>query len=162
MVVWLGKNVAKCAKGNYKLQPNGIEVGVSEVWRIPTDSTAIFDGKQREVCKEKVTTHGDFYILDRGTYEVRVGVKVKIPANCVGLCLPRSTINRLGIIKSETALWDSGYEGFGTQTIHVPIKQFKIHKDENWFQLIFISNESPSELLYEGHWQNEAPKRPFP
>jgi len=156
MVVWLGKNVAKHVEGAYNLHPNGIEVGVSEIWRVPLDSTAIINGKQREVCKEKVSPQGDFYILERGVYELRLGVKVNMPKDCVGLCVPRSTFNRMGVIKSQTALWDSGYSGYGTQTIYIPIKQLKVHKDEFWFQLIFISNEAPSELSYDGHWQNEA------
>lgn len=164
MVVWSGKKVARFLEvpPEVRVQPNGVELRVSEVWRIHPETVSIFNGKIR-TCdpeKEKILPDNEgFFNLTQGTYEVRIANKVTVPANAVGRMHPRSTLNRLGTIKSDTALWDSGYSGFGTQTIHVPIKLFRVHKDEFWFQLTLEDCE-PSEKQYgdDGHWQGERPK----
>lgn len=157
-----GEEVAKFVNTppDVKVGPNGVEVRVSEVWEITNNTVAIFHGKIREVKPEKTRVYpkNDFYELPRGVYEVRIANQVTIPLGCVGFCHPRSTLNRLGVIKSETGIWDSGYRGYGTQTILVPIKMFKIHKDEFWFQIRMQRSEK-STHSYNGHWQEERPEK---
>lgn len=142
-----------------KINPNGVDLGVSEVWLIRSDAVSVLNGKIRTTIpeKEKVIPDIDgFYNLHHGTYEVRIANEIAVPYNAVGKLYPRSSLNRLGAIKSDTALWDSGYKGFGTQTLHVPMKLFRIHKDERWFQFALEDCE-PSEEQYAGHWQGEKP-----
>ena len=69
--------------------------------------------------------------------------------------MPRSTLNRFGVIKTESAVWDSGYEGYGTQTILIPFNRLKIHKNEAWFQMIVLKSEE-TDKKYNGFWQGES------
>ena len=161
-MIWSGKKVAGFVRQppEIKINPNGVDLGVSEVWLIRSDAVSILNGKTRITIpeKEKILPDAEgFYNLHHGTYEVRVSNEVAIPNNAVGKLYPRSSLNRLGAIKSDTALWDSGYTGFGTQTLHIPMKLFRIHKNEMWFQFALEDCE-PSEEQYAGHWQNEKPK----
>jgi deoxycytidine triphosphate deaminase len=163
MAVWLGKNVAKYISNHapIKINPNGVDVRVSEVWKIHPDSEVIIKGSERTISPEKAKILFDesgFYNLDTGIYEIRLANEVEIPQEATALMFPRSTLNRLGMIKSETAVGDSGYKGFMTQTFYVPIKKIRIHKDEAWVQLIFIDNKDVADMKYEGHWQGEKPK----
>jgi dUTP pyrophosphatase len=155
-----GEEVAKFLKSppDIKINPNGVDVKVSEVWMVPSDAIATIDGKTRTTSPEKIKISpvGDFYELPRGVYDVRIANEIEVPAGIVGFCHPRSTLNRLGIVKSETGIWDSGYKGFGTQTIFVPIKLLRINKDEFWFQIRMQRSEK-SKHSYDGHWQGEKP-----
>lgn len=162
MAIWSGKKTAQFVSQppEIKINPNGVDLGVSEVWLIRNDAVSVFNGKTRMTMpeKEKVLPDAEgFYNLQQGTYEVRVANEVSVPLNAVGKLYPRSSLNRLGVIKSDTAIGDSGYRGFCTQTIHVPIKLFRVHKDERWFQLVFEDCE-PVEEGYQGHWQGEKPQ----
>ena len=159
MSVWSGEKVSKfiTTPPEIKISPNSVDIRASEIFLIPFETEAIFHGKIRESKKVKIEPDEQgFYNLENGTYEVRIANEIEIPKNAIGFLLPRSSMNRLGMIKSETAVWDSGYKGFGTQTVFIPIKKFKIHKDEPWFQVVIMDSESSG--TYDGHWQNEKPK----
>lgn len=158
MSCWRGEEVAKYVEGKVKVNPNGVDLGVSEVWRIREESEIEISGGIRKIVprKEKINPQGNYWILKRGVYEVRISNRVTIPKNAIGLLLPRSTFNRLGIVKAETAIWDSGYSGYGTQTIIVMVKRAKVHVNEPWFQLILIDAKEVKEG-YKGFYQNEKP-----
>jgi deoxycytidine triphosphate deaminase len=169
-----GEEVAKSCFSYKKINPNGVDLSPKEVKLVPGGFKIYLHGEQRgyvapssprgrkaqkpEVrdVKELVTPDMEgFYDFVKGTlYELRFP-KVTIPADCTGFAFPRSTINRLGIIKLESAVFDSGYSGEPTQTIFTPIDA-RIHKDEALIQLVFFRNESPAQHLYSGRYQNEA------
>lgn len=162
MVVWSGKRVAQHVSQPpaIKVNPNGVDIGVSEVWMFHSDSVSVLNGKVRTTSpeKERILPDADgFYNLRRGTYEVRLANEITVPPNAVGKGFPRSSLNRLGVMKANAAVWDSGYRGFSTQTVHVPIRLFRIHKDEPWLQFTLEDSE-PSDVSYSGHWQGERPK----
>lgn len=162
MTVWKGEDVANFIKlpPEIKINPNGVDLKASEVWAISIDSEAVINGKVRKINPEKKLLKPDkngFYSLKRGLYEIRIANEIKIPPNAAGFCFPRSTLNRLGVVKSETAIWDSGYKGQGTQTIFIPIKNVKIHKDDFWFQIMFIDSKK-SKKIYNGFYQGEKSK----
>jgi len=164
MAVWLGKDVAKYISNHapIKINPNGVDVRVSEVWYINPDSEVIIKGSERKISPEKIKImpqEDGFYNLNRGVYEIRIANEIEIPADATAFLFPRSTLNRLGIIKSQTAIGDSGYKGFATQTFYIPIRNVRIHKDEAWTQLVYISNRGVADLKYAGHWQGERPKQ---
>lgn len=163
MTIWTGKEVAEHIEQppELKIQPNGVDLKVSEIWKIPEDGIVTIHGKERKIEPEKMKIQPEqdgFYYLPKGTYELRIANKVNIPNNAVGLIFPRSTFNRFGIMKSETAIWDSGYSGWGTQTVRVTVKEARVHKDEYWFQFVLLNLTKETEHLYEGHWQGEKPK----
>lgn len=165
MSVLSGQAVSQFCSAFKKINPNGVDLAPKEVRRIDSSNAIFLSGEKRgyvdkggrfsEGGKELVLPDGDgFYHYQRGgLYEVRFP-KVTIPADCTGFAFPRSTINRLGMVKLETAVFDSGYAGEPTQTIFAPLEAM-VHKDEALVQLVFIRNESPSTHLYEGRYQNE-------
>jgi len=159
-----GEEVAKYCSSFKKVNPNGVDLAPKEVKAIPPGSTIIIDGDDRgyldgsgKVVDKKALLKPDskgFYRFDKGNlYELRFP-KVSIPATCTGFAYPRSTANRLGIIKLETAVFDSGYSGEPTQTIFTPLEA-RVHKEEALVQLVLIRNESPAKELYKGRYQSE-------
>ena len=157
-MIWLGKNIVEIVDGEIKVNPAGVDVKAAEIWKIAEDGIATFYGKIRNVEKMKIEPEEDgFYYLPKGTYEVRIASKVKMPINAVGFLLPRSSLNRLGILKSDTALIDPCYEGYPTQTIRVTVGELRIHKDEFWFQLIVEDTKGIPEEGYSGFYQGEKP-----
>jgi dCTP deaminase len=169
-----GKDVAKSCASYSKVNPNGVDLSPKEVKIIPRGHMIYLHGEERgyiapqklgkgsavrpEVTDAKKVVAPDeegFYDFSSGNlYELRFP-KVTVPADCTGFAFPRSTVNRLGIIKLETAVFDSGYSGEPTQTIFTPMDA-RVHKDEALIQLVFIRNESPAKELYSGRYQNEA------
>ncbi|MGB9674719.1 MAG: dCTP deaminase domain-containing protein [Nanopusillaceae archaeon] len=101
----------------------------------------------------EIKPKNNYWILNRGYYYV-VFPRVKIPKDCIAISFPRSTFNRMGILKFESALFDPGYEGEFTQTYYFPIK-FKININEAWIQLVFFRLEKESKEGYKGYWYGE-------
>ncbi len=167
---WSGKKIAEFIEGDKKIGPNGCDLRVSEVAKIPDDAIIFLHDKKRgylvngefreqqDVKKPLIPNNDGFYELTHGAYEVRLANKIAIPKNAVGFAFPRSTFNRLGIIKSESAVWDSGYSGTGTSTVFVAAKKALIHKDEFWIQFVMMSAEE-SDNQYKGFYQNEGKKQ---
>jgi deoxycytidine triphosphate deaminase len=169
-----GKDVAKSCASYKKVNPNGVDLSPKEVKVMPRGYKIYLHGEERgyiapsksrgrkatmpKVSDLKEVVEPDdegFYDFLKGNlYELRFP-KVTIPPDCTGFAFPRSTVNRLGIIKLETAVFDSGYSGEPTQTIFTPLDA-KVHKDEALIQLVFIRNEAPAKELYSGRYQNEA------
>jgi len=161
MTVWSGKHVAQFVRQppEIKINPNGVDMKASEVWLILGDTVSVLNGKVRVTIpeKEKILPDAEgFYNLRQGTYEVRAANEITIPQGAVARFYPRSSFNRLGMISSNTAIGDSGYTGFVTRTVHIPIKLFRVHKDEFMFQMAMEDCE-PSDVQYSGHWQGEKP-----
>jgi deoxycytidine triphosphate deaminase len=169
-----GEEVSKSCASFRKVNPNGVDLAPKGVKIIPRGYKIYLHGEQRGYVppsesrgrsalkpkvrdvKEVVTPDREgFYEFVKGNlYELRFP-KVTIPPDCTGFAFPRSTVNRLGIIKLESAVFDSGYSGEPTQTIFTPLDA-RVHKDEALIQLVFIRNEAPARQLYKGRYQNEA------
>jgi deoxycytidine triphosphate deaminase len=163
-----GEEVAKSCYSYKKVNPNGVDLAPKEIRLIPRGYKIFLRGEERgyistsasrprvtDVKKPVSPSKDGFYDFQRGSlYEVRFP-RVTVPADCTGFAFPRSTINRLGIIKLESAVFDSGYSGEPTQTIFTPMDA-RVHKDEALVQLVFIRNEAPAKELYRGRYQNES------
>lgn len=163
MSVVSGEEVATHCSSCSKVNPNGVDLTPKQVRRIPESATIVLHGEKRgfiegtEVVEKKEEMSPDeegFYLFRRGgLYELRFP-RVSVPSTCTGFAFPRSTVNRLGIIKLETAVFDSGYSGEPTQTIFTPLDAL-VHKDESLIQLVFIRNEREASSPYNGRYQNE-------
>jgi deoxycytidine triphosphate deaminase len=173
-----GREVAKSCASYKKVNPNGVDLSPKEVKLIPRGSKIYLHGEQRgyvarsatrggksrkpemKDVKEPVTPDKEgFYDFVKGNlYELRFP-RVTVPADCTGFAFPRSTVNRLGIIKLESAVFDSGYSVEFTQTIFTPLDA-RVHKDEALVQLVFIRNEAPASDIYKGRYQNETSSGP--
>jgi deoxycytidine triphosphate deaminase len=159
-----GKEVAACCKSFVKINPNGVDLAPTQASELPADLTIVLHGDKRgyldsrgELSTQKTDVLPDaegFYNFEKGMmYELRFP-EVTIPATCTGFAFPRSSVNRLGIIKLESAVFDSGYHGEPTQVIFTPIAA-KVHKGEALIQLVFLRNEKAAESLYSGFYQHE-------
>ena len=164
MSVVSGKEASACCKSFVKVNPNGVDLAPTQVRRLPTDMTIVLHGEKRgylnpdgTISTEKSILHPDsegFYCFARGMmYELRFP-EVSIPSDCMGLAFPRSSVNRLGIIKLESAVFDSGYHGEPTQVIFTPIEA-KVHRTEALIQLVLLRSEKAAESLYDGFYQHE-------
>ncbi|AAR39177.1 NEQ329 [Nanoarchaeum equitans Kin4-M] len=159
-----GKIAKKFVSEYVKVNPAGIDVKPKKVFKIKDFDYIYLHGNKRGFIindkfvelrenLEEIKPIDDYWVLDEGLYYV-VFPEVVIPPYMVALALPRSSLNRLGIQKYETALFDPGYKGEFTQTFYFP-KKAKIHINEAWIQLIFIQMLMPAEELYNGYWNNE-------
>jgi deoxycytidine triphosphate deaminase len=140
-----------------KINPSGVDIGISSVDRIENNSIATIDGERRELDRPLIPckSQDGMYTLEAGIYVVRLDVAVRMPANAIGFCFPRSTLNRLGVIKSETAIFDPGYEGIGVQTVDIPIRQLRIAVNERWFQFV-VGDTVETGMTYAGRYQGEG------
>ncbi len=173
MSVLSGKEVAKSCLSFKKINPNGVDLSPKEVKLLPRGFKIYLHGDERgyiapSAPKRRRGSHevrdlkelvapdeeGFYDFLKGNLYELRFP-RVTVPPDCTGFAFPRSTVNRLGIIKLESAVFDSGYSGEPTQTIFTPLDA-RIHKDEALIQLVFIRNEAPAKELYNGRYQNES------
>src|SRR5271157_5825014 len=159
MSVVSGEEVAASCKAFVKINPNGVDLAPSQVSKLPMNSTILLHGDERgylgpgeDLVTEKeelLPDESGFYLFERGgMYELRFP-EVSIPASCTGFAFPRSTINRLGIVKLESAVFDSGYRGEPTQVIFTPISA-RVHRSEAMIQLVFLRNEKAAASLYSG------------
>jgi len=157
-----GKEVSRYVSEYVKINPAGVDIAPRKIFRIPENITAVLDGKTRgfEVdgrvtwdAYEEVRPKGDFWVLEPGIYVVAFP-RVVVPKNVVGFAFPRSTLNRLGLIKVQTAVFDPGYEGEFTQTWFIPIRA-KVRVGEAWVQLVYFRLEEEPEETYNGYWQGE-------
>lgn len=165
MCVVSGNEVAKYCNSFSKVNPNGVDLSPTQITKLPKNLIIYFHREKRgyldqesgSIVESKVNifpNNKGFYSFEEGgLYELRFP-KIKIPASCTGFAFPRSTVNRLGVIKFETAVFDSGYSGEPTQTFFTPLAAL-IHKDEALIQMVFIRNEEPTNNLYDGYYQNE-------
>ncbi|NPA77011.1 MAG: deoxycytidine deaminase [Candidatus Diapherotrites archaeon] len=162
MAALTGKDVAHHVSEYVKINPAGVDIAPKKIFRIPDGVTAVLDGKTRgfEAGKavtwdayEEVPPRDGFWILEPGIY-VAAFPRVSVPNDVVGFAYPRSTLNRLGLVKVETAVFDPGYEGEFTQTWLVPIRA-KIRVGEAWVQMVYIRLEAEPEETYDGYWQGE-------
>lgn len=165
MTIWSGEEVAEHIETppNIDVEPNGVELEIDKIYRIPKDGVVIVDDDTRIVAPSKVEVSDSllkddnetpYYRIPNGIYEVRLANKIHIPEDVVGKVHPRSTLNRFGMAIHPTAVWDSGYEGFGTLTVDVKVHNLVMGEHEKWFQMMFMDAESSSQ--YDGHWQNEG------
>jgi len=160
-VILPGREGARYLESYVKINPAGVDVAPKKIFKLP-DATIFIHGKQRgfiingsfvplKDALEEVVPRGEFWELEPGRYYA-VFPRVRLPEDVVAFAYPRSTLNRLGIIKSQTAVFDPGYEGEWNQTF-LFLTPAKIHISEAWVQLIFFKGVMYGK--YNGHWQGE-------
>ncbi len=164
-----GKKVSEFfAEPVAKINPAGVDLVPLGVFRIPEKATAFLKGSDRgfiiegrfveqRLAKERIVPDSEgFYNISPGIYEI-VLQKVKIPLNATGFCHSRTSLIRLGIVKVESAVWDSGYAGEGIQIFHFQ-GNARIHKEEAWVQFVAFLNSVEAGQGYSGYYQGESLK----
>jgi deoxycytidine triphosphate deaminase len=165
MSVWAGRDVAKYVKGYCKINPGGVDLAPKQITKLPRLKVLLHGEKRGFLIDGKFHDHekiksickpdklGYYHLKSMTLYELRFPL-VEIPLTATGLCFPRSTLNRLGIIKAETAILDSGYRGEFVQTLFT-FSPALIYKEEPLVQLIFLQNLERAEEGYRGRYQGE-------
>ena len=165
-----GNKVVKYVSKFKKINPNGLDLVPQKVFKIPSRYTIYIKGNKRgfvkaeaqeenfldgyEVKEEITPDENDFYHIPANSAIEIVLPEIYVPLDMLAIIFPRSTFNRLGIIKSHTGLVDSGYKGTPTQTFYFPTTAM-IHKDEAWVQICFFKVEEKIKEGYTGFYQNK-------
>lgn len=148
-------NVAACVKKGAQIQPAGLELTVRAVSEFLGNGVIGFHNDVRWLpsTQEIDWDEDNAMFLDLGSYLVDLNEIVSIPADKVGIALPRSSLLRMGVTLG-TALWDPGYSGHGQVLliVHNP-EGFVIYKDARILQLVLLTMTEESKQLYNGIYQ---------
>ncbi len=137
-----------------QLQPAGIDLTVGDV--------RVFEGSGRLSFKSRtlpktssVPMRNGVWDLKPGCYQVVYNEVIRIPGDCAGIVLPRSSLLRLGA-DLRSALWDPGYVGRGIGLLIV-LNPMGLRLEENARigQLVLIRLERKPHKLYDGSYQYE-------
>lgn len=148
-------NVAACVKKGAQIQPAGLELTVRAVSEFEGNGVIGFHNDVRWLPSTQIIDwdEDNAMFLDVGAYLVDLNEIVSIPADKVGIALPRSSLLRMGVTLG-TALWDPGYSGHGQVLliVHNP-EGFVIYKDARILQLVLLTMTEESKQLYNGIYQ---------
>jgi deoxycytidine triphosphate deaminase len=146
---------------------NGVDITVNKVFTFASKLVIDFDNSRRvnpdleEVPFSEEDPDDEFnscWDLPPGAYMVGYGQKVSIPLDCVGVILPRSTLMAGGAFLAS-ALWDSGYSGYGRGLLMVTNPHgIRLYNKARIGQIVFLKNEEAVEAGYNGTYQNEQKK----
>ncbi|UPM44032.1 deoxyuridine 5'-triphosphate nucleotidohydrolase [Halocatena salina] len=139
-----------------QLQPNGIDLTVSDVFEQMDAGHVGRDGKEigdrRSRTPQSLTENeAPTYYLEPGGYIVRYGETVTIPDGHVGFVYPRSTLMRNSCMLN-TAVWDAGYEGKGEGLLQVH-HDIELEQGARIAQLVLA--RANHEETYDGTYQGE-------
>lgn len=168
MVVLSASRVLDCVDDlineGKQISVNGIDITVHKVFKYKSRLVIDFDNSRRKnpELEEIPFTHEDtsntmnsYWDLEKGTYMVSYGQKISIPMDAVGLILPRSTLMAGGTLLAS-ALWDSGYSGYGRGQFMVNNPHgIRLYNGARIGQIILIKTEQTQETGYNGTYQNE-------
>jgi len=113
-----------------------------------------FTPKYEELITYKKDGKEYYYLSPYRSYLVTLAPRVKMLSNCFGILLPRSSLQRCGIIAQGT-LVDPNYEG-NLKVLLYPVIQVKIEKNARLFHLVVLCKENNFSKLYEGQWNRET------
>lgn len=140
-----------------QIQPNGLEMTVSSVFRIEGAGSIDFDNSGRFVPESLLLEFDEsgWIKLDAGIYRVVFNEIVNIPHNIGAIARPRSSLVRSGVTLG-TAVWDSGYRGRSEclLIVHNPAG-FRLKVNSRIIQLLFFRLEKTVEAAYSGVYLNE-------
>ncbi len=136
------------------LQPAGVDLTVAEVHRFTSSGSVLKCGK-RLSSTEQIEPVNGLWHLEPGPYKVVYSEIVKVPDDCIGILLPRSTLLRIGAT-IFTAVWDPGYVGRGEGLLLV-LNPHGIDLEVGCRvgQLVFIKLTSKPHATYSGAYQFE-------
>ena len=136
---------AKC------IQPNAVDIRVSEVFAFTSHSFTL--NEDVTIHRKQALLPGPCWHLTTGRYQFATEHYVEVPEGVAGLIIPRSSLNRNGIIVTS-GLWDSGFKGYLGGTIHVPEGcVFELTANTRIGQ--FITWSSQSQGTYAGGYNQE-------
>ncbi|RLE60458.1 MAG: deoxyuridine 5'-triphosphate nucleotidohydrolase [Thermoprotei archaeon] len=157
MSVYPGRLVVRYIEGARveQIQPAGVDLTVNEIYEFSRRGIISIEGVELPQYRLKEFENGR-YVLKPGAYLVRFGEIIKVPSDCVGIFLPRSSLLRMGAT-IQSALWDPGYEGRGVGLLIVMNPQgIVLEKGARIAQFILMKMVEPPERVYCGSYQREG------
>ncbi len=148
-------NFVCCVKDlNIQIQPAGVDLTVRKVFAFT--SPAYIGFKERKLAETvELKPIDNIWHLEPGVYKVMFNEIVKVPDDVVGLCFPRSSLLRSGVIFTCT-VWDPGYVGRGEGLLTVLNPQgLKLEVGARVAQLVFIKLAGKPSKVYEGVYKGE-------
>ena len=139
------------------IQPNGVDLSLDAVWRpLEAGSLGCADADRRLPTREPMAFDaGDWLQLAPGTYGIRYAEWVEVPADCGGLCFPRSSLLRMGVYV-PTAVWDAGYAGRGEGLLQVSnARGVRLQRGARIVQLVLFRLTTAASAGYTGAYQHE-------
>ena len=138
-----------------ELDTSGIKLTIGEIYRFMSEGSIGVSGRRLPEYNE-VECVGGVYKLGAGAYLVRYGEKVRIPRDCIGIVLPRSTLLRIGAT-IETAVWDPGYEGRGVGLLLVFNENgVVLERKAHIAQLVLLKLTGEASKPYRGQYYGEG------
>ncbi|MCS7365709.1 MAG: deoxyuridine 5'-triphosphate nucleotidohydrolase [archaeon GB-1867-035] len=140
-----------------QIQPAGIELTLREIEKFEDAGYIDLTNIKRKISKctpLQFDADGKIF-LPQGAYKVRFNEIISIPANVIGIGLPRSSLLRSGAT-IFSAVWDPGYKGRSESLLVVfnPHGIF-LEKNARLMQLLFIKLVEKPQKLYSGKYQFE-------
>jgi deoxycytidine triphosphate deaminase len=137
-----------------QIQPNGVDLTIGEVYRNSGQARFSASGYSKPNRTRIEPRQDGLFRLPRGQYPIVYAEKIEIPEGYVGRVYPRSRLMRCGL-HLTSALWDSGYEGYGEGLLRVPASVNPVRFPERYpiAQIVFQSADGPGD--YDGSHQNE-------
>ncbi len=137
-----------------QVQPAGIDLTIMRVCMLEEAGELGFVHRKIPKGKELKTTNG-YWELPPGAYRITYREIVKIPEDAVGICLPRSSLIRMGAT-IFSAVWDPGYIGRG-EGLLVVFNPYgiKLEKNARIAQLILIKLTQKPHTIYRGTYYGE-------
>lgn len=145
--------------GEEQFQPAGIDLTVKTVEVFSSTGVIDFSNEKRTLPMTQMLdfdVDGRLY-LPRGVYRVQVDPILKIPMDCVGFALPRSSLTRMGC-SIQGGFWDPGYEGDAVFSLLVQSESgLVIYKDARIAQIVMsrttvaLGDGEGYDGVYQGH-----------
>lgn len=140
------------------IQPNGVDLSLDRVWRLVDAGALGRSNADRQLpSRERVDFDADDWVhLPAGGYVVRYAEHVALPADCGGLCFPRSSLLRMGVYV-PTAVWDAGYVGRGEGWLEVRhAAGVRLQHGTRIVQLVLFRLSGPASTVYTGAYQERS------
>ncbi len=148
---------------NHQLQPAGLDLTVSRVFKWESAGCLDFDNSGRylsEKTEVKPLFNGkityDKYYLEQGCYQIELNEVFNIPTDVLGFNVPRSSSQRCGVSILQ-GYFEPGFigKGYSLLVVYNP-KGFYLYKDAKICQMIFHLTESTEG--YNGIYQEKDNK----
>ncbi len=136
------------------LDTSGIKLHLWKVYVFKSNGLLGVDYRKLPEYDELEPRDDKYYHLPAGAYVVRYKEYVRIPENCIGIVLPRSSLLRMGAT-IYSAVWDPGYEGQGIGLLAVfnPYG-LDLIRNSHIAQLVLFKVEGKSRI-YQGVYKGE-------
>ncbi len=137
-----------------QVQPAGIDLRVDEVHVFADEG--VLGIRDRILPRTKaLEPRGGWWLLGRGFYKIVFKDIVEVPSTAIGLCLPRSSLLRMGAHLS-CGFWDPGYRGRGEALLVIGNdKGIRLERGARVAQLVLVRVEPSSPSVYSGLYQGE-------